>query len=717
MADNLTRIYELQVKLAQASLQQLRALTQLAKAASSSLGELNDMAKNLAGNLGGAFTAGAFIASVKGALEAVDQLNATAERAGIAVEEMSKLAYAAGQANTDVGELATGLKELQGSMVEASKEGSKANKIFTALGVDPSGKGATEVLKDLASQFQNIEDPALRTKVAVDLFGKSGQALIPFLMKGGEEIERLMKRFEDMGLVVSEDAAKKVDEFSNSMKDLRAVQQKTYQDIGVGLAPALTQLANAFVDAKKNGADFKELGEGLGVVFKGVAIVAYGFYSALTLIGKAIAAISTINAPEDIPRALEEWKRDAEDVAAAQTAFNDALMKTPPAATEAAKSTAKATVDQVKLRDAAAGTKEQMEKEEKALAAFARRLGQLQEALLKSHAPQEQMSEYAKILREIERGELKVTAAQKERLLVTAQQLDKQKELTKALQTQQDIDEALVRAQRARTQRLYGDTPTAQIEKIRTQMSEIEDDLLSFEEQSPEQIAKMQEAYAGLQDKLKQLTEKTLPKQKDMWDELRASIEGWSRDATDAVLDFALGAESNIGKMVENVLRQFARLAIQRQIFDPLFKQFGQMIPGGTPTVGGGGGVGELTAQGAAFNAGGNILPFARGGVVRRPTLFRFASGTGLMGEAGPEGILPLARTASGELGVKTQGAGTVVNINNYSSEPAKVERTRGANGQEEINVMIGQAVENHFTSGKMDRIMSTTYGARRQGH
>jgi lambda family phage tail tape measure protein len=62
-------------------------------------------------------------------------------------------------------------------------------------------------------------------------------------------------------------------------------------------------------------------------------------------------------------------------------------------------------------------------------------------------------------------------------------------------------------------------------------------------------------------------------------------------------------------------------------------------------------------ANGNAFSAG-RVTPFARGGVVSSPTLFPMRSGTGLMGEAGPEAIMPLTRTADGKLGVRAAGAG-----------------------------------------------------------
>ncbi len=61
------------------------------------------------------------------------------------------------------------------------------------------------------------------------------------------------------------------------------------------------------------------------------------------------------------------------------------------------------------------------------------------------------------------------------------------------------------------------------------------------------------------------------------------------------------------------------------------------------------GGIGDLIAATQGATA---ARRFARGGVLESPTLFRFARGVGLAGEAGPEAILPLARMSDGKLGV-----------------------------------------------------------------
>jgi hypothetical protein len=66
--------------------------------------------------------------------------------------------------------------------------------------------------------------------------------------------------------------------------------------------------------------------------------------------------------------------------------------------------------------------------------------------------------------------------------------------------------------------------------------------------------------------------------------------------------------------------------------------------------------------KGGSF-AQGRVMPFARGGVVSSPTMFPMRGGRGLMGEAGPEAIMPLARGADGRLGVQTAGGGRPVNV------------------------------------------------------
>lgn len=110
-------------------------------------------------------------------------------------------------------------------------------------------------------------------------------------------------------------------------------------------------------------------------------------------------------------------------------------------------------------------------------------------------------------------------------------------------------------------------------------------------------------------------------------------------------------------------------------------------------------------AQGAAFT----------NSIVDQPTLFRFASGTGLMGEAGPEAIVPLRRLPSGDLGVQTSGgngaqAAPVINIINYSGAPVtKSERQNG--GAKELEIIIGSLNDKLIQEGRYDNANGARYG------
>lgn len=66
---------------------------------------------------------------------------------------------------------------------------------------------------------------------------------------------------------------------------------------------------------------------------------------------------------------------------------------------------------------------------------------------------------------------------------------------------------------------------------------------------------------------------------------------------------------------------------------------------------------GGLLAQGVS-SAMGAVMPFAKGGVISQATAFPMRGGTGLMGEAGPEAIMPLSRGPDGSLGVRAAGGG-----------------------------------------------------------
>ena len=83
-------------------------------------------------------------------------------------------------------------------------------------------------------------------------------------------------------------------------------------------------------------------------------------------------------------------------------------------------------------------------------------------------------------------------------------------------------------------------------------------------------------------------------------------------------------------------------------------------------------------ANGGTFSQG-RVVPFANGGVVSGPVNFPMRGGLGLMGEAGPEAIMPLARGADGKLGVRSAGGGSVTVVMNITTPDVQgFQRSQG---------------------------------------
>ena len=111
------------------------------------------------------------------------------------------------------------------------------------------------------------------------------------------------------------------------------------------------------------------------------------------------------------------------------------------------------------------------------------------------------------------------------------------------------------------------------------------------------------------------------------------------------------------GMKLSDALRGVARSmsdAAYNAAIKPVTSHFGGLLANGVESFIQGFGAFE---KGGAFTQG-RVMPFARGGIVSGPVNFPMRGGMGLMGEAGPEAIMPLARGPDGKLGVRGAGGG-----------------------------------------------------------
>jgi len=175
---------------------------------------------------------------------------------------------------------------------------------------------------------------------------------------------------------------------------------------------------------------------------------------------------------------------------------------------------------------------------------------------------------------------------------------------------------------------------------------------------------------------------------------VRATFAGTGQDIATLERGISRGLNKAIrgavieGDSLSDALRNLANSMINSAFnaaVRPVTDHFGGLISQGVGNL-----VGGLLPfeKGGSF-AQGRVQPFASGGIVSGPTSFPMRGGMGLMGEAGPEAIMPLARGADGKLGVKARGGGDVRVVMNVSTPDVAGFRR----SQAQIAAQLGRAI------------------------
>lgn len=221
-------------------------------------------------------------------------------------------------------------------------------------------------------------------------------------------------------------------------------------------------------------------------------------------------------------------------------------------------------------------------------------------------------------------------------------------------------------------------------------------------------VRAVDQAYMELgntQDEVTDNLEDTDKKTKTLWESMQDSVDAWSAQTADAFVTMAETGELTFGDLTRAILRDLARMAVQLKIVQPLFNSIFGVSNTPSPA--------EAGAHGGVFGASG-ALAFASGAIFDKPTYLPLASGGALIGEAGPEAVLPLARDPrTGDLGLK--GGTTTVNVINNSGANATVTESQDGGGTR-IDVLIESAIDGAMARGRFDKTLGNIYGIKRRG-
>lgn len=583
---------------------------------------IGDTAKAVGGAIVSAFAGFSVVQFVRNTADAIDALNDVADATGATVESLSALEAVAVRNGGS-------LEQVEGILVKfnsALKEARPDNTVGAALKaiglsadelrrLDPA-----EALRQTAVALAGYADDGNKARLVQELFGKSIREAAPFLKDLAEQGR--------LNATVTKEQAEEAERFNKALGDFKQRAREAGQAIVSELLPPMNRFLERLAGLRKAG----------------------GLSAALSSIGQEFRANAVSDELRTVVREVESLQK------AVEANPTDGYLKKRLLAkrSEADRLLAEAQAASNALKQFATSASPLDVPEE---------FKDTRSVPLAGLAP---VSDQSKGKTKREKSVAEILA--NEPFNFRRAEIGSTDEVNRAL-AQVGFDERAKQIKEAADARkrlndLIKDTPTAKLQEIlelERQLAEARDEGRITAEEQAEVLQLLEEQYDALTPPLELFTEKTS----------EFALEA-SRNIQDALGDTLVrtlkGDFESIGDLWKDLLLRMVAQATAARLNEALFGASGSGGVFGTILTA------LFSAKGNAFGPGGQITPFASGGVVNSPTLFGFGGGRlGVMGEAGPEGVLPLKRGRDGKLGVAAQGGGVTI-VNNVSSGVSRSE-------------------------------------------
>jgi hypothetical protein len=661
--------------------------------------------------IAGSAIVGGLGAMVKKSVDLGDALGKLSTRTGVAQDALIGMRNAAALSDVSNESLAKSLAKLNVNLVEAVEGNATLQSAFKRLGVDIKGAdgqviSTEQAMKRLADRFADMPDGVQKTAAAVAVFGRSGADLIPLLNGGAEAMDKFTYK-------VSNDFSARSELFNDTITILGFKTQGFGLELTDALLPALQSILEVFGDLFSTDQDWTALFEVIKFGLRSVALVLFSTIKLVDVfvktivysfdaIGKALQgdfqgagrALS-----QGFGAGMEQAKRDFQQIG---KLFTDAAPgtgsgrrtgrgldldtssedKKAAAASKAAASDAKRrqTLTQKAIdlqkqllrsvedtRDAfdvlgASPTQQLALARDTALLESKRNLDDLTKSVvdLSNEITQAggkfDFKPFVDLLNQLGRADAELAKGAFQQGL---------KDLLPSLE---EYDAKIAEVTRGKTELTEVEKLNAQVNLLQLDILDEHVDLLRQRAAALDEATKKQEENNNSFGKqFSQSFEDGIKSMGDLAGNLGSSFASAFEGMADQLTDFVTTGKANFRDFAASVLKDISRMIIKYAIFNAVRGILNAFNPeaAAAPLV--------EAANGRVFAQNG-IQPFARGGIVDRPTLFPFAKGIGLMGEAGPEAIIPLRRGRDGKLGVAGGGGGTTNVVVNVDASGSSVE-------------------------------------------
>ena len=181
--------------------------------------------------------------------EAGDVIDKNSQKVGLSAESYQKWDYAMKVAGTEMSSCTTGLKTLTNTFDDANNGSQGAIEKFERLGLsmdEIKNLSREDLFGKVVESLQGVASETEKAAIANDLFGKSGQDLIPLFNMTNDELQGLMQEAEDYGMVMSNEAVKASADFKDSLTLLSGTVDGLKNQMVAELLPGLTDITTGF---------------------------------------------------------------------------------------------------------------------------------------------------------------------------------------------------------------------------------------------------------------------------------------------------------------------------------------------------------------------------------------------------------------------------------------------------------------------------------------
>jgi len=720
----------------------MQGLQGQAKNAAMGFNSLKGAVAGFGAAIAGSAIVGGLAAIVKKSIDAGDELFNLQAKTGVAANTLIGIGNAAKLADVDVGTLGKGLTKLNVNLVKAAEGNEDLGRKFKALGVsvkDSNGQvvPADKALKQIADRFADMPDGAQKAAAAVALFGKSGADLIPLLNEGAASMEKFTYK-------IGEDFAARSDLFNDTLTEFGIKTQGFGLELTDALLPALQSILEVFGELFNTETDWTDL---FNVIKYGISGLAAVLLAMVKLVDEAVRLIGSfakraaLAFKGDFAGATAEadrfgadfMKRFQTNMGQFQKLFTDAPTpgtgrrtrgtnpeldttsadtKAAAAAKRAAAEAKRAASEQESLEDRrvtltqkAISLQDQLRNSVADVVAAYEGVGatptdklflERDQAITENNRKVKDLTlTVVELAREVNKAGGSLDIKPFENLINQLSRVNVDLANQNYLQGLKDLLPSVTEYDAKIAEVARGKTELTELEKLNAQVNLLQLDILAatnpalaehvrllrdraaaLDAATAKQKADSESIGAGIQQRLQDYYNSV----KDLGGAIGDAVVGGLQGLEDQLTAFVTTGKANFKELATSILSDLARIAIRAAIIQPIVKALGGLFPG------------FQFANGGVFAQNG-IQKFAMGGVVNRPTIFPFANGTGLMGEAGPEAIMPLQRGANGKLGVIASGGGnTSVVVNVDASGNSNVQGDQAQAKQ--LGVVVSAAVQ-----------------------